>query len=50
MCDSSDAYNVVKDFLAAATNENDKAEKNFAFKNNTSYIERRCRRSWYSHA
>ena len=36
ICDYSDAYNVVKgtiDLLAAAANENDKAQKNNAFKN-----------------
>ena len=39
-CDYSDAYIVVKgtiDFLALATNENDKAEKNVAFKNNAPF-------------
>ena len=38
LCDYSDAYIVVKgtmDLVAAATNENDKAEKNVAFKNKT---------------
>ena len=37
LCDYSDAYIVVKntiDLLAAAGNENDKAEKNVALKNN----------------
>ena len=36
LCDYSDAYIVLKgkiDLLAAAANENDKAEKNAAFKN-----------------
>ena len=36
LCDYSDAYIVVKetiDLLAAAANENDKGEKNVAFKN-----------------
>ena len=38
------------DLLAAAANENDKAEKNVTFKNNVSfrlgqYIDRQCRRS-----
>ena len=39
-CDYSDAYIVVKetiDFLALAANENDKAEKNVAFKNNAPF-------------
>ena len=39
-CDYSDAYIVVKetiDFLALAANENDKAEKNVAFKNNSPF-------------
>ena len=49
MFDSSDAYIVVKDLLAAATNKTDEAENNFALKNDVSYIQRRCRRSWYSH-
>ena len=38
LCDCSDAYIVVKgtiDLLAAAANENDKAQKNVAFKNNS---------------
>ena len=41
LCDYSDAYIVVKgtiDLLAAATNENDKAEKDVAFKNNALFI------------
>ena len=40
LCDCSDAYIVVKgtiDLLAAAINENDKAEKNVAFKNNAPF-------------
>ena len=40
LCDYSDAYIVVKgtiDFLAAAANENDKAQKNVAFKNNAPF-------------
>ena len=40
LCDYSDAYIVVKrviDLLAAAANENDKAEKNVAFKNNAPF-------------
>ena len=40
LCDYSDAYIVVKgemDFLAAAANEYDKAEKNVAFKNNAPF-------------
>ena len=40
LCDYSDAYIVVKgviDLLAAAANENDKAEKNVAFKNNVPF-------------
>ena len=39
-CDYSDAQIVVKgtiDFLALAANENDKAEKNVAFKNNAPF-------------
>ena len=39
-CDYSDAYIVVKgtiNFLALAANENDKAEKNVAFKNNAPF-------------
>ena len=39
-CDYSDAYIVVKgtiDFLALAANENNKAEKNVAFKNNAPF-------------
>ena len=39
-CDYSDAYIVAKgtiDFLALAANENDKAEKNVAFKNNAPF-------------
>ena len=39
-CDYSDAYIVVKgtiDFLALAANENDKTEKNVAFKNNAPF-------------
>ena len=37
LCDHSDAYNAGKwtiDLLAAVANENDKAEKDVAFKNN----------------
>ena len=40
LCDYSDAYIVVKgtiDLLAAAANEYDKAEKDFAFKNNAPF-------------
>ena len=40
LCDYSDAYIVVKgtiDLLADDANENDKAEKNVAFKNNASF-------------
>ena len=40
LCDYRDAYIVVKgtiDFLAAAANENDKAQKNVAFKNNAPF-------------
>ena len=40
LCDYSDAYIVVKgtiDLLAAAANENDKTERNVAFKNNTPF-------------
>ena len=40
LCDYSDAYIVVKgtiDLLAAAANENDKAEKNIAFGNNAPF-------------
>ena len=40
LCDYSDAYVVVKgtiDLLAADANENDKAEKNNAFKNNVQF-------------
>ena len=40
LCDYSDAYIVAKgtiDLLAAAANENNKAEKNFAFKNNSPF-------------
>ena len=37
LCDYSDAYIVVKDLLAAAANENHKAEKNVAFKNNAPF-------------
>ena len=39
-CDYSDAYIVAKgtiDLLAAAANENDKAEKNVAFKKNAPF-------------
>ena len=45
ICDYRDAYIVVKgtiDLLAAAANETDKAQKNFAFKNNAPF------RSWIS--
>ena len=37
LCDYSDAYIIAKgkiDILATATNENDKAEKDVAFRNN----------------
>ena len=40
-CDYSNAYIVVKgtiNLLAAATNENDKAQKNVEFKNNDQFI------------
>ena len=40
LCDYSDACIVVKgtiDLLAAAANENDKAQKNVAFKNNAPF-------------
>ena len=40
LCDYSDVYIVVKetiDLSASAANENDKAEKNFAFKNNAPF-------------
>ena len=40
LCDYSDAYVVVKgakDLLAVAANENDKAEKEIAFKNNAPF-------------
>ena len=40
LCDYSDAYIVVKgteDLLAAASNENDKAEKDVALKNDTQF-------------
>ena len=40
LCDYSDTYILVKgtiDFLAAALNENDKAQKNVAFKNNAAF-------------
>ena len=40
LCDYSDAYIVVKgtiDLLAAAANENDKTEKDVAFKNNAPF-------------
>ena len=40
LCDYSDVYIVVKggtDLLAAGANENDKAEKNVAFKNNAPF-------------
>ena len=40
LCDYSDAYIVIKwtlHLLAAATNENDKAEQEFAFKNYTPF-------------
>ena len=40
LCDYSDAHFVVKgtiDVLAAAANENDKAEKDVAFKNNAPF-------------
>ena len=40
MCDYSHAYIVVYrtiDILAVAANKNDKAEKDFAFKNNASF-------------
>ena len=40
LCDYCDAYIVVKgtiDFLAAAANKNDKAEKDVSYKNNASF-------------
>ena len=40
LCDYKDAYIVVKgkiDLLAAALNENDKEQKDFAFKNNATF-------------
>ena len=40
LCDYSDVYIVVKgrkDLLAIAANENDKAQKNVAFKNSASF-------------
>ena len=40
LCNYSDAYIVIKwtiDLLAAAANENDKAENNFAFRNNAPF-------------
>ena len=40
LCDYSDTYIVVKraiDLLAAFANENDKAQKNVAFKNNAPF-------------
>ena len=40
LCDYSDAYIVVKgtiDLLAAASNENDKAQKNVIFKNSSPF-------------
>ena len=40
LCDYSDAYIVVKgtiDLLAAASNENDKAQKNVTFKNSSPF-------------
>ena len=43
LCDYNDAYIVVKatiDFLAAAANENDKAKKNVALKNNAPFRSR----------
>ena len=54
--DYSETYTVVKgaiDLLAAATNENDKPQKNITFKHNATfkqhlklkYINRQCRRS-----
>ena len=46
LCDYSDAYIAVKgttDFLANAENENNKADKNVAFKNNVPF--KQCRRS-----
>ena len=61
LCDYSDAYSVVKgaiDLLAAPVNEDDKAQKNVALKNNAlfrlciskinSTFYRQCR-TWYSH-
>ena len=45
ICENCDAYIVVKDLLATATNENDKTEKHFAFKSNAPCIERRYTRS-----
>ena len=43
LCDYSDAYIIVKgtvDLLAAAANENDKAQKDVAFRNNTPFRSR----------
>ena len=37
LCNYSDAYIVVIDLLAAAANEDDEAEKSFAFKNNAPF-------------
>ena len=37
LCDYSDTYIVVIDLLAAAANEDDENEKNFAFKNNVPF-------------
>ena len=58
LCDYSDAYIVVKgkrDLLANYENENDKAQKSVAFKNNApfrlclpkmnGFVNRQCRRS-----
>ena len=62
LCDSSDPYVAVKrtiDLLATFANENDKDQKNAAFKNNAhfrswisklNYINRQYRRSLYSRA
>ena len=37
LCDYSDAYKGAIDLLAAATNKNDKDEKNISFKNNATF-------------
>ena len=63
LCDYRDAHIILKgtiDLLAATGNENNKAQKNVAFKNNSpirSYISKikstligQSKRSWYRHA